>query len=234
MSVPTPPWQRPARSRPVKPPLSREAIVDAAMAVLTADGLPAMTMRRVAQQLNTGAASLYAHVSNRNELEDLVFDRIIGEIPLPEPDPTRWQEQLKQLMRDAAAAFAKYPGAARLTLARVPFTPNSLRYLEVMLALMRGGGLADRTAAFGVDLLSLYVSATGVEETIYLEQGLTEEAVGERFGQMRGYLESLPADRFPNVVSMVGPLLSGGGDDRFEFGLDILVRGLAATVDRRT
>ena len=229
MTLPTPPWQRQSRSRPAKPPLSREAIVDAAMAVLTAEGLPAMSMRRVAQQLNTGAASLYAHVNNRYELEDLVFDRIIGEIPLPEPDPARWQEQLKQLMRDAAAAFARYPGSARLTLARVPFTPNSLRYLEFMLALMRGGRLSDRTAAFGVDLLSLYVSATGVEETIYLEQGLTEEAVGERFAQMRGYLESLPADRFPNVVSMVGPLLSGGGDDRFEFGLDILVRGLAAT-----
>jgi Tetracyclin repressor-like, C-terminal domain len=169
-------------------------------------------------------------VSNRYELEDLVFDRIVGEIPLPEPDPARWQEQLKQLMRDALAAFARYPGAARLTLARVPFTPNSLVYLEVMLALLRGGGLSNRTAAFGIDLLSLYVSATGVEDTIYLEQGLTEESVGERFAQMRGYLESLPADRFPNLVSMAGALLSGGGDARFEFGLDILIRGLAATV----
>jgi AcrR family transcriptional regulator len=230
MSIPAPPWQRPERSRPAKPPLSREAIVDAAMAVLTAEGLPAMSMRRVAQQLNTGAASLYAHVSNRYELEDLVFDRIIGDIPLPEPDPARWQEQLKQLMRDALAVFARYPGAARLTLARVPFTPNMLVYLEVMLALLRAGGVSDEAAAFGVDLLSLYVSATAVEDTMYLEQGLTEEAVGERFAQIRGYLEQLPTDRFPNVVSMAGSLVSGGGDARFEFGLEILIRGLAATV----
>jgi len=200
------------------------------MTVLTAEGLPAMSMRRVAQELRTGPASLYAHVSNRYELEDLVYDRIVGEVPLPEPDPARWQEQLTQLMRDTLAAFARYPGAARLTLARLPFTPNSLVYLEVMLALLRAGRLSDRTASFGIDLLSLYVSATGIEDTIHLEQGPTEEAVGERFARMRGYLQSLPADRFPNVVSMAGPLLAGGGDDRFEFGLDILIRGLAATV----
>jgi len=229
MTVPAPPWQRTPRSRPVKPPLTRDAIVDAALAVLDAEGLPAMSMRRVAQELNTGAASLYAHVSNRDEPEDLVFDRIIGEVPLPEPDPERWQEQLKQLMRDALATFARHPGSARLALARVPFTPNSLVYLEVLLVLMRQGGLSDRTAAFAVDLLSLYVTATAFEETIYLRQGLTGEAVGERFAQMHGYLESLPADRFPNVVSMVGPLLSGGGEDRFEFGLDILIQGLAAS-----
>ncbi len=213
MTVPAPPWQRTPRSRPVKPPLTRDAIVDAALAVLDAEGLPAMSMRRVAQELNTGAASLYAHVSNRDELEDL----------------ERWQEQLKQLMRDALATFARHPGSARLALARVPFTPNSLVYLEVLLVLMRQGGLPDRTAAFAVDLLSLYVTATAFEETIYLQQGLTGEAVGERFAQMHGYLESLPADLFPNVVSMVGPLLSGGGEDRFEFGLDILIQGLAAS-----
>jgi len=154
MTVPAPPWQRTPRSRPVKPPLTRDAIVDAALAVLDAEGLPAMSMRRVAQELNTGA---------------------------------------------------------------------------VLLVLMRQGGLSDRTAAFAVDLLSLYVTATAFEETIYLQQGLTGEAVGERFAQMHGYLESLPADLFPNVVSMVGPLLSGGGDDRFEFGLDILIQGLAAS-----
>jgi AcrR family transcriptional regulator len=231
MTVPAPPWQRAPRSRPAKPPLTREAIVDAAMRVLDAEGVAGLSMRRVAQELNTGAASLYAHVSNRYELEDLVFDRIAGEVPLPgEPDPQRWQEQVKQLMRDSRAALNRHPGSARLVLARVPFTPNALVQLEALLALLRCGGVSDRTASFAVDLLFLYTTATAFEETVYLQQGLTPEAVQERFTQMGGYLRSLPADRFPHLVSMVDVLLSGGGEERFEFGLDILVSGLAATV----
>jgi len=200
MTLPAPPWQRAARSRTAKPPLSRDAIVDAAMAVLHKDGLAGMTMRRVAQELNTGAASLYAHVSNRDELEELVFDRILAEVPRPVPDPERWQEQLKQLMRDAVSAFTRHPGSARLALGRVPFTPNALAHAEVMIALLRCGGVSDRTAAFAVDLLSLYATATAFEETIYIQRGMTEESVRERFAQMREYLESLPVDRFPNVV----------------------------------
>jgi hypothetical protein len=188
----------------------------------------------VAQQLNTGAASLYAHVSNRYELEDLVFDRIVGQIPLPEPDPARWQEQLKQLLRDATAAFRRYPGTARLALARVPFTPNALRYVEVMLALLRGGGVPDRVAALAGDLLSLYATAHAVEESMYVEQGWTEEKVRERFAQTRGYLSALPPDQFPNLVSMVDALLAGGGDERFDYGADILIQGLAATAREQT
>jgi AcrR family transcriptional regulator len=212
--------------------LSRDAIVDAAMTVLDAEGLDGLSMRRIAQELNTGPASLYAHVSNRDELEELVFDRIVGEVPRPEPDPARWREQLKQMLRDVVAMYARHPGSARLALGRVPFTPNGLLLIEAMLGLLRCGGVPDGTAAFGVDLLSLYATATAFEETIYLQQGLTEESVRERFSQVRGYLEALPRERFPHVLSMVDALLSGGGDERFEFGLDILIQGLAASAAR--
>src|SRR5438552_5574086 len=124
-------------------------------------------MRRVAQELNTGPASLYAHVSNRDELEELVYDRILGEVPLPgPPDPDRWQEQLKQLMRDVMAALRRHPGAARMGMGRIPFTPNALLVEEATLGLMRGGGLPERTVALGIDLLFLYVVSAAFEEDL--------------------------------------------------------------------
>jgi AcrR family transcriptional regulator len=232
MTMPAPPWRRAPRSRAVKRPLSQEVIVDAALRVLDQEGLAAVSMRRVAQELDTGAASLYAHVSNREELEDLVFDRIVGEIPRPTPDAEHWAEQLKQLMRDAVRVSRQHPGSARLALGRVPFTPNVLIHTETMIALLRCGGITDQVAAFAVDLLSLYAMATAFEESIRAEAGLTEEGFAQHFTERREYLESLPTDRFPNVVSMVGALLTGSGDERFEFGLNILIAGLAATVPK--
>src|SRR2546429_376120 len=97
--------------------------------------------------------------------------------------------------------------AARSRTAKPPLSRDAIVDAAVMIALLRCGGVSDRTAAFAVDLLSLYATATACEETIYIQRGMTEESVRERFAQMREYLESLPVDRFPNVVSMVGPLL---------------------------
>jgi AcrR family transcriptional regulator len=226
MTIPAPPWQKATRSRPAKPPLGRDAIVTAALTVLDAEGLAGLTMRRVAQELDTGPASLYAHVSNRDELEELVFDRILGEVPVSEPDAGRWDEQLRQLMRDIVAVLGRHPGSARLVMGRIPLTPNALVMEEAILALLRRGRLPERTVALGIDLLFLYATATAFEDAAGAAYWGDEEAAGKRSAQVRGYLESLPEDRFPNLVAMAGPLLAGDGTARFEFGLDILIRGL--------
>jgi len=203
--------------------------VTAALTVLDAEGLDGLSMRRVAQELNTGPASLYAHVSNRDELEELVYDRILGEVPRPDaPDPDRWQEQLKQLLRDVFTALHRHPGAARMGMGRIPFTPNALLLEEATLGLLRGGGLPERTVALGIDLIFQYVVAAAFEEDISAKDWADPEQARERQAQMRGYLESLPAQRFPNLVGMAAPLIAYDGTDRFEFGLDVLIHGLRA------
>ena len=88
---------RSRRDRPAKPALSREAIVDAALAIVRAEGIDALTMRRLAQTLDTGPASLYVYVANRDELWDLVFDEAIGSIETEPTDPARWREQVHDL-----------------------------------------------------------------------------------------------------------------------------------------
>jgi AcrR family transcriptional regulator len=142
--------------------LTRDGIVAAALTVLHQTGPGELSMRRVAQELDTGAASLYAHVRNRDELAELVFDRILGAVPLAEPDPRRWPQQLRQLLRDTAQVV----GRAGLAPGRLPSTPNSRRYAEAMLALLRCGGVPDGPAALAVDLLSRYAMAAAVEETV--------------------------------------------------------------------
>ena len=191
-----------------------------------------MTMRRVAEVLRTGAASLYAHVANKEELLELVVERVIGEAELPgEPDPDHWQEQVKQGMRSIRAVFSAHRDIARASFARIPFGENALRGSEAMIRILRAGGLPDQVVAYAVDLLPMYVMAVAYEDSLYAGESNSAEDMAQFIANMRGYFESLPPDRFPNVVALAGPLTAGSdGDERFEFGLDVLVRGLASLV----
>src|SRR5580658_366894 len=90
---------RSTRDRPAKPPLSQDAVVEAALAVLQSEGLEAVTMRRVAQALDTGAASLYVYVAGRDGLLQAMLDRVCASIELEVPDPARWRDQLHALLQ---------------------------------------------------------------------------------------------------------------------------------------
>ncbi len=229
-AVPDPPWRRtPARRAAPRPPLTRDAIVDAALRVLDTEGLDALSMRRVAEEIGTGAASLYWHVGNKEELLQLVWDRVIGEVDLPAPDPARWQEQIKELARGWRQILKRHRDVARIALGRIPVGPNALRQIEWLLGLLRAAGLPDRTAAFAGDLLALYVDAHGFKESIGLHSPTGEDIPPEQMlAMMRDYMTSLPPARFPNIVALAGELMAGDADERFEFGLDLLIRGLAA------
>ncbi len=89
-----------------KEPLTTERIVDAALEMMRTQGYDAVSMRSLARALDTGPASLYQHVRNRDELDQLVIDRIATLIHVPAADPERWAEQLKQLLRDTSPSTA--------------------------------------------------------------------------------------------------------------------------------
>lgn len=228
--VPEPPWLRPPKRRgPARTPLSREAIVEAALRVLDRKGLDGVSMRRVAEELDNTAGALYWHVRNKEELLGLVFDRVAGEIALPPPDPARWQEQFKEVAREARRVMLRHRDIARFSLGRIPLGPNVLRITEWMLSLLRAAGVPDRAAAYVGDLFGLYVGAHAFEETLGIPSPTGEPlSPDEVLAMMRRYLASLPPADFPNTVELVDELMSGGADERFEFGLDVIVRGLAA------
>jgi AcrR family transcriptional regulator len=223
---PRPPWKGPARE-PRRRPLSADAIVEAALTVIDAEGFDALTMRRVAQELGTGGASLYAHVENKDTLIDLVMDRVIGELDVPwPPDPAHAAEQIKEYVRRVRSMYAGHRDLARGALARIPTGPNALVKMEQMLAVMRAAGLPDQAVAYAADLLSLYATATAYEESLYSARGWTEEDMRGYTDELREYLQGLPVERFPHMVALAGALTAGTGDERFEFGLDLFVRGL--------
>ena len=225
--MPAPPWHKPRPRRTAREPLTAERIVAAAIEILDRDGLNAVTTRRVAEVLGTGSASLYAHVASRDELIELMVDRIAADVDVPAPDPARWQDQLRAYARQAQQVWASHADIARASLATIPTGPERLRVIEGLLAILRAAGFSDQVAAWAVDRLQIYIDADVFEGSLYaarIKQGLDVE---EYLGSVRDYFRRLPADRFPLVSSMAGTIVSDG-EQRFEFGLDLFLAGLAA------
>jgi AcrR family transcriptional regulator len=218
-AVPDPPWWR-RREESQRRPLTRDAIVDAALVVLEREGMAGLSMRKVAEELGTGAASLYWHVRDKEELLSLLLDRIVGEAELPEPDPEHWQERLKELMRSARRLLSERRDAAQLSLGRIPAGPNSLPVMERNLAVAAASGLPPRVIALATDMFALYVGAFAYEASLRVPGASPDE--------LREYFRSLPPERFPNLAALADDLTAGDEDERFEFALELLVRGLEA------
>jgi AcrR family transcriptional regulator len=227
---PTPRRGRPPRAaRPIRRTLSLSVIVDAALGIIDAEGLDALTMRRVAEELGTGPASLYAHVANKDEMVAAALDRVTGEIPVPaEIDPSRWQEQFAELFRSARAVFTRHGDIARASLGVVPTGENTLTLANTMLGLLLAGGVPDRVAALSVDLFALYLGASAFEESMEAIEPTAAEP--DFHAELHGFFSNLPADRFPHLVAMAEPLTTGNRDERFDFGLDLLIRGIESTI----
>jgi AcrR family transcriptional regulator len=219
-TIPAPPWRTPRKATIPRQPLSGEAVLDAALRIVDREGLDGLSMRRVAQELGTGAASLYAYVTSKEELLEQLLDRALGEVPIPSVDPSRWAAQLTRLHFDMRDVLLAHRDLARATQATVPLGPNVLRIVEAALGLLRVGGVPDRAAGWAVDQLTQLVVADVVEAAMHRSKG--------RESQLRDYFGALPAERFPNLVAMADLMVEGGGDERFAFGLGLMVDGLAA------
>ncbi len=188
-------------------------------------------MRRVAEELGTGAASLYWHVANKDELIELVVDRVAGEIPVPEPAPEHWREQVVEWMVAARESMKRHPGVGALTMGRIPIGPNTVRWVEWYLAVLRGAGVPDRIAAYAGDLGGLYLGAHALEDAIGPQSPTGEDLPPEKIVELvRRYFESLPPDRFPNIHETLDQLFEGDADERFRLGLEIIIRGLASYI----
>jgi AcrR family transcriptional regulator len=220
MNTPTRP--RSTRERPAKAPLSENAIVDAALAITRSEGLDAVTMRRVAAELDTGAASLYVYVQNRDELLRAMMDRVAGSVPRFTPNPERWREQVHELMRTFREALEADPGLASILTGEPPTTENALAGAESLLGILLAGGIAPQDAAWAVDILMLLVTATATEADL-------RRATGEvDILRIRETFAALPPARFPLLMGHASELVSGTGDERFRFAIDTFLDGLVA------
>ena len=220
---------RSRRDRPAKRPLSLEWILRETLEIIRAEGLEKATMRRVAQALDTGPASLYVYVANTAELHALVLDELIG--TLADSDgaaaPTRgdWRERLHRLLGGYAHLLFTYPGLARSAVAWRPTGPHAVGLYDRVLGLLIEGGVPAGQAAWGVDLLLQYVTAHVAEHGGDPVAGPSD---ADELDALRAALRSADPASAPHVAAHADALVSGSPEQRVGWAVDVLVAGITA------
>lgn len=218
--------------------LSRDRIVRTAIAIADADGLAAVSMRRVAMELGVATMSLYRHVPSKDDLVFLMSDTVFGEVDLPEPPPAGWRAQLEALARVQWAACKKHPWVARtISLTRPMPVPNGMAHTEYAMRAVDGLGLDPVTMVRIAITLAGHLQAIAVnlESDVEAEQetGLTSDEWME--SQDATLAAIMSSGRFPMLARLAElPDLELDLDVLFEFGLSLLLDGVEALIEGRT
>ncbi|MFI6339068.1 TetR/AcrR family transcriptional regulator [Streptomyces sp. NPDC050535] len=209
-----------------KKPITVDAIIGAAFGLVESEGYEALTMRRLATALETGPSSLYAHVVNKEDLDELLIGRLCAEIDLPEPDPAAWRQQIVSICTQLRDQYLRYPGISRAAFAAAPSNLDTLRVAEGMLGVLLAGGIAPQAAAWAVDSLSLYVSAYSLEVSLANRRlsRSDDNWVVSRDELLRRFA-ALP-DTFPQTKRYAAELTAGTVPDRFDFTIGLMIDGL--------
>ncbi|GAB2687474.1 TetR/AcrR family transcriptional regulator [Kitasatospora kifunensis] len=232
-------WTRPQRRKREQPSLSREHIVAVALELLDAEGLEALSMRKLGTRLNAGATSLYTHVANKDELLELAVDAVYGEIEPPTPaGRDQWRAAAVSSAQSLRSTFLKHPWMASVVgeLGVTQLGPNMARLSEGMLALFETAGLPAGEADFAVSTFAGYVLGMTTSEAAWLttlarsgqsEQdwvaGLlpaAEEALRDH-PQLRAQYAAV-RDKDPREVR----------DEKFDYGLQRVLDGLETRISK--
>ncbi|WP_406208533.1 TetR/AcrR family transcriptional regulator [Kitasatospora sp. NBC_01560] len=240
---------RPGRSGP-KPALSVEAIVTAGLAVADAEGMAALSMRAVGEQLGRTAMALYTYVPGKAELLDLMHDRVLGELPTSYDLTAGWRPAATAWAEDAFACYLRHPWVLQISQARPVLGPAELGAMETLLRILTGAGLAPRLLRGVVAALWQLVrgmartaaeardaaAATGISDAEWWQArsaGLAELApdFADRFPLLTA-LESDPAGPADPYDDTTGHLEQQTAE-AFRTGLAVLLDGVEAAVAHR-
>ncbi|GAA4682983.1 TetR/AcrR family transcriptional regulator [Frondihabitans cladoniiphilus] len=211
-----------AAVRKRREPLTVSRIVEAALAIVEAEGFPGVTMRRVASALGATPGALYAHVRDKSELDDLMVGRLCARVELPEPNAAMWQEQILDVCRQLRDLYLQYPGISQAALQAAPRSLDTLRINEGLLAILIDIGVTPRTAGWATDALFLYIAAYSAVSLRRHSDGDEAAEAADREEVLERFL-MLPESRFPNTVTHAAELTAGEGHDRFDFTVTMIL-----------
>lgn len=216
---PTSVWLQPQAVR--RDPLTRQRIVEVALEVLDADGAVGLTMRRLAQELEVGPATLYGHVRTKEDVLDLALDEIFAEVPLPKDagSPDQWREELADLLRAWRSMLLDHPWSSTV-LGRPQLGPQQLAREERLYALLAASGLTKPEVQDTAYALSNYVIGSVLMQITWLQQNeITRTTAREHIAAHSDLYPTLSAHR--NVTDT-------DWDRSFSSGLTTLLNGIAA------
>jgi AcrR family transcriptional regulator len=211
------------------PQLSAERVLKAAVELADREGIEAVTMRRLADELGAGAMSLYHHVPNKDALLDGMVDRVFAEIEPPSTD-LEWKEALRRRAISTREALRRHPWAVgRMESTKSP-GPADLRLHDAVLGCLRHAGFSIPMAVQAYSVQDAYIYGFAMQEKT-LNFGPAEEfaeVAQERVQEIESRMADV-ARAYPNLAEVVGGYVAKGGfgaTEAFEFGLDVILNGL--------
>ncbi len=199
--------------------LTKDRILEVAVAYADQHGVQALTMRKLAQELGTGAMSLYNHVANKEEMLTGMVDRVVAEIVPPDVEGD-WKEALRANAKAAHQVLLKHPWAADEWSRRMP-GPERIRYMDSILRVLSKGPLGPELVYHGYHAVTMHIVGFTLQQIGYM-QDLDEnfEAIAHEF------LEGM-AEEYPYMAEHVRAHLEDDGHgDEFTIVLDLILNGL--------
>ncbi|WP_405068386.1 TetR/AcrR family transcriptional regulator [Kribbella sp. NBC_01510] len=225
-------WTRQRAAAPAREALSREQIVQTAMATLDAEGLAGLSIRKLAAKLGAGATSLYWHVPTKDDLIDLLIDEIWSEVDVPDPELAGWRNGALLLGHSLRATVLRHPWLPEIMYVRPSIGPNAMTLGSRGLVLFGAAGFSGPDVDFAMGSVMSYVLGTASSEVATREMA---RRAGQSLEQMSGDLlqqaEVLSTD-LPGMQESVRRRADQDVNalftESFAFGLDALLDGLEA------
>ncbi|WP_280236930.1 TetR/AcrR family transcriptional regulator [Nocardia cyriacigeorgica] len=228
-------WETgPRPSRGPKPGLTLDRIVEAAVQVADAEGLEAVTMRRVATELGTGTMTLYRYLPGKSELLDLMLDRV----QRPDPDlgaaEGGWRGALERVARGTLALYRRHPWLLHVNQARPILGPAAIESMETVLSAITPMGLSDVELISVIVLVDNYVVGAARSEVFHQEALRTTGMTDADFwqAQIPTIERALATGRFPTMAELDENAFDQEFD-HFGFGLRRILDGLEGLVAER-
>ncbi|HWH99594.1 MAG TPA: TetR/AcrR family transcriptional regulator [Propionibacteriaceae bacterium] len=210
-------------------PLSRQRALQVAVALADAEGLGALTMRRLAQEVGVEAMSLYHHVPNKDDILDGMIDIVFSEIELPAIG-TDWKTAMRRRAQSARTVLARHPWAISLMESRRAPGPATLRHHDAVLRCLRQGGFSIELTAHAYSVLDSYIYGFAQQEA-----GLPLNTPAETKEVADGIMQHLQPDDYPYLIElMTQHALRPGYDygNEFDFGLELILDGLQRSLPK--
>lgn len=205
--------------------LSADLIVRTALELIEAKGFAAFSLRGLAAELGVGPMALYTYFRGKDELYDAVRDHLMALVP-PVPPEAEWPDQVRSVCRGLRRLMLEHPCLAQLLGGRPLSGHETARAAEQLLSVLRSAGFDPETAARTHTTLFTYVLGA----TSWEIQLAAERRDPEARRRLRTTMESLSAREFPTVVELAAELArTTGGDEQFDYGLELLIAGLEVT-----
>ena len=216
----------------VRGQLSREVVVDRALAVAGEDGLEAVTIRRLAQELGVTPMALYWHFRTKDELLFGVADRVLDAVEVPTAEGL-WSERVAAAVTALVTAMRPHPQAAPLVKHRILTHPHGLALTELALSALAEGGF-DTGASSQLAWQALSTAVQLVTNDQVDASGATADERDEELRAKVAMIKTLPPERYPHLVAAADDMARCADPERFyALGVDLLVAGVVGLAPQR-